>query len=437
MKKKKILIGMIVLMFIFSTLPVFIGQAEDTNEFQERKYKENRNIIPVYTKNGIKHHPATKGKPGAYVIIEEPASGATVSGTVTIVVNSNYNPTITVDGGTIGSGSSCTWDTIQYADGSHTIQAAARGVTDTVMVTVANGGGGENDPPIADFSYSISELTVDFTDESTDSDGSISSWYWEFGDGETSTGQNPTYTYATDDTYTVSLTVTDNGGAQDTTSKDVTVSSGSGGNVNKYALVIGISDYDGTANDLTYCDDDAMDWKNFLQGEGYSVTTLIDGQATADNIEAELYDLLAAEDEDDYVVLTYSGHGTSYRNYGSCIISQDLYYMTHGYFEQFFDTADSQHIYFAFDACKIGDFQGLVNSNRVGAFASDNSYSYDGTGDMDNGVFTYYQMQGWDSYSTFEEDADYAVQGMENWASYYSINVDPFYVDQFTGAMLP
>ena len=111
--------------------------------------------------------------------------------------------------------------------------------------------------------------------------------------------------------------------------------------------------------------------------------------------------------------------------------------MTHGYFEQFFDTAESQHIYFAFDACKIGDFQGLVETNRVGAFASDNSYSYDGTGDIDNGVFTYYQMLGWDSYTTFEDDANYAVQGMEDWASYYSINVDPFYVDQFTGAMLP
>ncbi len=42
----------------------------------------------------------------------------------------------------------------------------------------------------------------------------------------------------------------------------------------KYALVIGISNYSGTANDLEYCDDDATDWKARLQMEGYSVPTL-------------------------------------------------------------------------------------------------------------------------------------------------------------------
>jgi len=51
-------------------------------------------------------------------------------------------------------------------------------------------------------------LTVAFTDQSTSYDG-ISSWSWDFGDGVTSTEQNPTHQYAQDGSYTVSLTVTE------------------------------------------------------------------------------------------------------------------------------------------------------------------------------------------------------------------------------------
>jgi len=440
MKKKTILIGLIVFMFIFSSIPVFLGQAEDLETIKERKYKENRDVIPILTKQGLKEKPITKGKPGAYVIITNPTDGSSISGSITITVDSNYNPTITIDGAAVGSGLTYQWDTTQYADGSHTIQASARGITDTVSVTVDNGGGNTNNPPTADFSYSTNELTVDFTDQSSDTDGTITGWNWDFGDGETSTMQDPSYVYSSSYTYTVSLTVTDNEGATDTTSQAITVSSGgSGGDgvVRKHALVIGISDYEGTANDLTYCDDDAQDWKNFLQGEGYTVDALIDNQATAANIEASLYDLMDAEDADDYVVLTYSGHGYDEPTYGSCIISQDLYYMTHGYFESFFDMAESQHIFVTFDACEIGDFDGLVLTNRVGAFASNNRYSYDGDSSMQNGVFTYYQMQGWGIYDNFEDDSSYAVQQMKDWPPSPRIKVDPFYVDQFSGLMYP
>jgi len=54
-------------------------------------------------------------------------------------------------------------------------------------------------------------------------------WDWDFGDGNTSTAQNPSHTYETGATYTVLLTVTDYGSATDTISQDVRVSDGSGG----------------------------------------------------------------------------------------------------------------------------------------------------------------------------------------------------------------
>jgi PKD repeat protein len=82
---------------------------------------------------------------------------------------------------------------------------------------------GINDPPIADFTASIDDLTVNFNDTSTDPDGSISYWLWDFGDGSTITSQNPEHAYAEYGTYAVTLVVTDDDGETDTISRNVTV----------------------------------------------------------------------------------------------------------------------------------------------------------------------------------------------------------------------
>ncbi len=96
----------------------------------------------------------------------------------------------------------------------------------TLMATFWTGCTG-NLSPIASFSYtpaapSTSDMVV-FSDSSSDSDGSLITWIWDFGDGNTSTVQNPTHTFAAAGTYVVTLTVTDNGGASDTTSTNITV----------------------------------------------------------------------------------------------------------------------------------------------------------------------------------------------------------------------
>jgi len=67
---------------------------------------------------------------------------------------------------------------------------------------------------------------VNFTNTSTDSGGTISSYAWTFGDGGTSTSASPSHTYTAAGTYTVTLKVTDNTGATNSTSKSITVSSG-------------------------------------------------------------------------------------------------------------------------------------------------------------------------------------------------------------------
>ncbi|QQQ02617.1 PKD domain-containing protein [Lysobacter enzymogenes] len=86
-----------------------------------------------------------------------------------------------------------------------------------------------NTAPVANFGVSVSGLTANFSDSSSDADGSIASRSWSFGDGSNSTATNPSHTYASAGNYTVGLTVTDNGGASNT--KTATVSVGAG-NVN-------------------------------------------------------------------------------------------------------------------------------------------------------------------------------------------------------------
>ena len=89
-------------------------------------------------------------------------------------------------------------------------------------------GSSGNAPPVANFTSSVSGLTVNFTDTSTDSNGSIASRSWNFGDGTTSTAANPSKTYTAAGTYTVALTVTDNGSASNTVGRSVTVGSSGG-----------------------------------------------------------------------------------------------------------------------------------------------------------------------------------------------------------------
>jgi len=97
-----------------------------------------------------------------------------------------------------------------------------------------------NAPPVANFSSSVSGLTVNFTDSSSDSDGSIASRSWNFGDSTSSTATNPSHAYAAAGSYTVTLTVTDNGGASSSKSQTVTVGS-SGSMLQNGVPVTGIS----------------------------------------------------------------------------------------------------------------------------------------------------------------------------------------------------
>jgi PKD repeat protein len=85
----------------------------------------------------------------------------------------------------------------------------------------------ENLAPLAGFSFLPSNprvlQDVIFVDESSDPDGSVVAWSWEFGDGATSNEQNPTHSYSSEGTYTVTLMVWDEDGDSKTISKTIIV----------------------------------------------------------------------------------------------------------------------------------------------------------------------------------------------------------------------
>jgi len=147
------------------------------------------------------------------------------SGTAPLNVNftdkSTNNPT------------SWTWD---FGDGStsndqnpsHTYQNAGKY---TVKLTATNKYGNDTKTsdnyitagsvPVADFSASPTTgnapLTVNFTDKST---GNPTSWSWDFGDGTSSSEQNPGHTYQNTGKYTVKLTATNQYGSNTKTASD-------------------------------------------------------------------------------------------------------------------------------------------------------------------------------------------------------------------------
>ncbi len=165
-----------------------------------------------------------------YISVSEAApvaefTGTPTSGDAPLLVNFSDQ--------SLGSVSSWSWN---FGDGStstaqspsHTYTATG---TFTVSLTVSGPGGSDGEtkvsyiavsspppPPTAALSGTptsgTAPLVVSFSDNST---GSVTSWNWAFGDGGTSTAQNPSYTYTSPGTYSVSLTVAGPGGNDSTT----------------------------------------------------------------------------------------------------------------------------------------------------------------------------------------------------------------------------
>jgi PKD repeat protein len=94
----------------------------------------------------------------------------------------------------------------------------------TDAFTLTKGAPPANVPPVAAFTTQMQDRTVTVNGSgSTDSDGTIASYSWDFGDSSTATGATPpAHAYATAGNYDITLTVTDDQGAQTSLVKTVT-----------------------------------------------------------------------------------------------------------------------------------------------------------------------------------------------------------------------
>lgn len=113
-----------------------------------------------------------------------------------------------------------------YTSGSATAPAVAS--FDRYTVTPSGATDPVNRPPSAVIGDpTITGRTVSVSGSaSSDPDGSINTYQWEFGDGANASGVNASHTYTSDGTYTIKLTVSDNRGATDSATRQVSVAAG-------------------------------------------------------------------------------------------------------------------------------------------------------------------------------------------------------------------
>lgn len=176
----------------------------------------------------------------------------------------------------------------------------------------------------------------------------------------------------------------------------------------KYAIVIGISDYAGDANDLEYADDDALDMVNVLTTVyGYNpknIRLLISdykkNNATNTDITNAINWLKDSAEEVDEVVFFYSGHGARGKaNDGDkeaideaivpweCTAESLIW---DGQLATLFSDVAASRIIFIFDSCYAGGMTDLAAAGRIVVMAcAESSLSYEFES-VQNGQFTYY-----------------------------------------------
>lgn len=183
---------------------------------------------PQSYNNGQWHHVVASLSPTAGMSLY--VDGTKVASDPAVTSTNPYNGYWRVGGDTVTS-----WPgapTSGYLSGTIDEVAIYNSPLSDVQVTQhyadsGNGASVPNTPPVAAFTADTNtplQATFD-AGQSSDPDGSLTGYRWDFGDGTSDIGTTPTHRYAAAGTYQVRLTVTDDDGGTNTLTKDVTVAS--------------------------------------------------------------------------------------------------------------------------------------------------------------------------------------------------------------------
>jgi hypothetical protein len=236
----------------------------------------------------------------------------------------------------------------------------------------------------------------------------------------------------------------------------------------KYAIIVGISDYPGTVNDLQYCDGDANDMSNALTGlYGYNssnIHLLLNMDASFNAIRDAIDDVREEAEAGDEVVFFFSGHGAKGKftddnaqdklqgvdsnGIDEAIVCHDgsqnghLLYIWDGQLRDWFAGFNTTRIIFIFDSCLAGGMTDLKAPGRVINMAcSESGVSYED--DLwQNGQFTYYFVdQGMlaskaDKYNNLPGVADVTIEEAFDYAKANCRMQKPTISDSFTNDLL-
>lgn len=161
----------------------------------------------------------------------------------------------------------------------------------------------------------------------------------------------------------------------------------------KYAIVVGICDYPGEANDICISDGDAQNMNNALvtmyDYNPENIFLLRDMEATYDSILNAVDEIRSRVSNDDEVVFFFSGHGTTANvsdgdkekiDEGLVVHNgTNLQYIWDGQLKSWFSDFATNRIAFIFDICKAGGMNDVAENGRVVVMSSqekENSFVY-------------------------------------------------------------
>ena len=250
--------------------------------------------------------------------------------------------------------------------------------------------------------------------------------------------------YADDSSYTIRCQATDPSGNTGYSQISVTVDNSGGGGgdgiVRRWAVIVGISDYE-AISDLSYCDEDATDWYNYLNNVmDYDYIRVLGDTHTSNypsyyalateyNVKSCLTWMINGADEDDKVAFISSGHGSGSGTGSSYLCMWDCSSGENGEDGNLYDTELDNYIgamvassiFIFLDHCYSGGFipemQALSNHANIyiTTTCTQNGYGYDDS-QHQNGAWTYYFLQyglinhyGSNPSTTMESCFDYAL----------------------------